>query len=112
MASGLLVEYSWLLGVILFSLLMRVKGDQIKSAFRIYAPLIAVGFIVIGCRIILIPNELVNLTLPPILLLCALWQWSVIRRHNQNIPRSDIFYTYVSLIVFVASVICSMIPAR
>ncbi len=109
MASGLLVEYAWLLGVVLISLLMRVKGDQIKSAFRIYAPLIAVGFIVIGCRIILIPNELVNLTLPPILLLCALWQWSVIRRHNQNIPRSDIFYTYVSLIVFVASVVCSFI---
>ena len=108
MASNLLVEYSWLLAVILISLLLRVKGDQIKSAFRIYAPLIAIGFIVIGCRIILIPNELVNLTLPPVLLLSALWQWSVIRRHNQNIPRSDIFYTYVSLIVFVASVICSM----
>ena len=109
MASSLLVEYAWLLGVILISLLMRVKGAQIKSAFRIYAPLIAVGFIVIGCRIILIPNELVNLALPPILLLCALWQWLVIRKHNQNIPRSDIFYTYISLIVFVASVVCSFI---
>ena len=109
MASSLLVEYSWLLGVILISLLLRVKGDQIKSAFRIYAPLIAVGFVVIGCRIILIPNELVNLILPPILLACTIWQWIVIRRHNQNIPRSDIFYTYISLIVFVASVVCSVI---
>ena len=109
MASSLLVEYSWLLGVILISLLLRVKGDQIKSAFRIYAPLIAVGFVVIGCRIILIPNELVNLILPPILLACTIWQWVVIRRHNQNIPRSDIFYTYISLIVFVASVVCSLI---
>ena len=109
MASSLLVEYSWLLGVILISLLLRVKGEQIKSAFHIYAPLIAVGFVVIGCRIILIPNELVNLILPPILLACALWQWIVIRKHHQNIPRSDIFYTYVSLIVFVASVVCSAI---
>ena len=109
MASSLLVEYAWLLGVILISLLLRVKGDQIKSAFRIYAPLIAVGFIVIGCRIILIPNELVNLILPPMLLACTIWQWIVIRRHNQNIPRSDIFYTYISLIVFVASVVCSAI---
>ena len=71
MASSLLVEYSWLLAVILISLLLRVKGDQIKSAFRIYAPLIAIGFVVIGCRIILIPNELVNLILPPILLACG-----------------------------------------
>lgn len=109
MASGLLVEYSWLLAVVLISLLLRVKGDQIKSAFRIYAPLIAVGFVVIGCRIILIPNELVNLILPPILLACTIWQWVVIRRHNQNIPRSDIFYTYISLMVFVASVVCSVI---
>ena len=108
MASNLLVEYAWLLGVILISLLLRLKGDQIGSAFRIYAPLIAVGFIVIGCRIILIPNELVNLTLPPVLLVCALWQWIVIHRHNQKIPRSDIFYTYISLVVFVASVGCSL----
>ena len=107
MASTLLVEYAWLLGVILISLLLRVKGNQISSAFRIYAPLIAIGFIVIGCRIILIPNELVNLILPPILLLCAIWQWVVIKRHNQNIPKSDIFYTYVSLTVFIASVISS-----
>ena len=107
MASTLLVEFAWLLGVILISLLLRVKGNQIGSAFRIYAPLIGIGFIVIGCRIILIPNELVNLILPPILLLCAIWQWVVIRRHNQNIPKSDIFYTYVSLTVFIASVISS-----
>ena len=109
MAASLLVEYAWLLGVILISLLLRVKSDQLSSAIRIYAPLIAVGFIVIGCRIILIPNELVNLVLPPILLVCALWQWFVIRRHNQNIPRSDIFYTYISLTVFIASVVCSFL---
>ena len=109
MAASLLVEYAWLLGVILISLLLRVKSDQLGSAIRIYAPLIAVGFIVIGCRIILIPNELVNLVLPPILLVCALWQWFVIRRHNQNIPRSDIFYTYISLTVFIASVVCSFL---
>ena len=107
MASNLLVNYAWLLGVILISLLLRVKGDQIKSAFHIYTPLIAMGFIVFAFRIILIPNELVNMLFPPVLLLCCLWQWNVIRRHNQNIPRSDMFYTYISLVVFIVSVVCS-----
>jgi len=107
MASNLLVEYAWLLGVILISLLLRVNGSQIKSAFRIYTPLLFVGFLVIAIRIILIPNELVNITFPPILLLCALWQWNVIMRHNKNVPRSDMFYTYLSLIVFITSVVCS-----
>ena len=107
MASGLLVEYAWLLGVILISLLLRVGGDQIRSAFRIYAPLLTVGFITIGFRIILIPNELVNMIFPPILLMCAIWQWVVIRKHKHNVPRSDMFYTYVSQTVFIASVCCS-----
>ena len=107
MAANLLVEYAWLLGVILISLLLRVNGSQIESAFHIYTPLLFVGFLVIAIRIILIPNELVNITFPPILLICALWQWNVIMRHNKNVPRSDMFYTYLSLIVFIASVICS-----
>ncbi len=107
MASNLLVNYAWLLGVILISLLLRVSGDQIKSAFHIYTPLIVMGFIVFAFRIILIPNELVNMLFPPILLVCCLWQWSVIRRHNQNIPRSDMFYTYISLVVFMVSVASS-----
>ena len=35
MASGLLIEYAWLLGVILLSMLLRVDGSQIRSAFLI-----------------------------------------------------------------------------
>ena len=49
MASGLLVEYLWLLAVILISLLLRVNGSQIRSAFKIYAPLLhRVGRLFLG----------------------------------------------------------------
>lgn len=107
MASDLLVEYSWLLAVVLISLLIRVDAKRIGSALRIYAPLIVVSFLVITFRIVLIPNDLVNLIFPPVLLACSLWQWIVIHRHNHNIPRSDVFYTYITLAIFVASVFCS-----
>ena len=107
MASGLFVEYLWLLAVILISLLLRLNSEQIRSAFHIYAPLLVIGFVVITFRIVLIPSELVSLIFPPILVGCMVWQWIVVRKHNQNIPRSDMFYTYVSLIVFIASVCCS-----
>ncbi len=109
MASGLLVEYAWLLCVILISLLIRLNDTQVWDALRIYAPLLAIGFLVISFRIVLVPNDMVNLIFPPILLICAIWQWIVIRRHNSNIPKSDTFYSYVSLVVFVASVVCSWI---
>lgn len=107
MASDLLVEYAWLLSAILISLLIRVDGKRIKSAFLIYAPLIVISFLVITFRIILIPNDLVNLIFPPILLVCTVWQWNVIHRHNDNIPKSDVFFTYISLIIFATSLICS-----
>ncbi len=103
MASKLLIEYSWLLCAIFVSLLIRLSGDQIKSGFRIYTPVMLMSFLVISFRIVFIPNNLVQLVFPPVLLLFTLWQWSVIRRHNDNIPRSDIFYTWVSLVIMVSS---------
>lgn len=103
MASGLLVEYAWLLSAIFISLLIRMNGDQIKSGFRIYTPIILMGFIIIVFRIIFIPNNLVELIFPPILLIFTLWQWYAITRHNNNIARNDIFYTWISLTVMVVS---------
>lgn len=105
MASQLLVEYSWLVGVILVSILLRVDNDKIKKTFRIYSPLMLVGFIVIVFRIILIPNDLVNLIFPPVLLLCALWQWNVIGRKHNQVLRTDKTYAFISLAVFGVSTI-------
>lgn len=103
MASKLHIEYAWLLCAIFFSLLVRLPGDQIKSGFRIYTPIMLMSFIVITFRIIFIPNNLVSLIFPPILLVFTLWQWNVITRHNDNIPKSDIFYTWVSLVIMAFS---------
>lgn len=105
MASQLLVEYSWLVAVILVSILLRVDNDKIKNTFRIYSPLMLVGFIVIVFRIILIPNDLVNLIFPPVLLLCALWQWNVIGRKHNQVLRTDKTYAFISLAVFGVSTI-------
>lgn len=105
MASQLLVEYFWLVGVILVSILLRVDNDKIKNTFRIYSPLMLVGFIVIVFRIILIPNDLVNLIFPPVLLLCALWQWNVIGRKHNQVLRTDKTYAFISLAVFGVSTI-------
>ena len=109
MASQLLVEFAWLIGVVLLSILLRVSNEKIKNTFRIYSPLMLVGFIVIVFRIILIPNDLVNLIFPPILLICTLWQANVIGRKHDQVLRTDKTYAYISLAVFIVSTICSWI---
>lgn len=109
MASGLLVEFAWLMAAILLSLLIRLDGEQIKNGLRIYAPVLTVCFLVISFRIILIPNTLVNLIFPPMLFICALWQWRMVKRYQKKLPKSDVFYTTMSLIVFIFSVIASLV---
>ena len=109
MAAGLLVQYSWLLGVVIISLLLRAKSDTAVRTFLVYLPLIVNGFIVISFRIILIPNALVNLIFPPILLFCCLWQWYVLKKYKGIIDTSDRTYAYVSQLVFVVSLISSLV---
>lgn len=109
MASQLLVEFAWLIGVILVSILLRVDNDKIKNTFRIYSPLMLIGFIVIVFRIILIPNDLVNLIFPPILLFCSLWQWNVIARKHSQVLRTDKTYAYISLAVFAVTTVSAWV---
>ena len=105
MASRLLSEYAWLLVVIMVSLLIRLDGNNIMSGIRIYIPITVVGLVVFIFRITFMPNTVVNLSFPLILLLCTIWQWSVNRRHNHRVPRSDRFYSWISLLVMVVSLV-------
>lgn len=107
MASKLLIQYAWLLAVILISLLIRLDGKQIRDGFRIYSPLMVTGFLVITCRIIFIPNEVVNLTFPPLMLLTTLWQLYEIRRRQRNLPSSDTFFSSTTLVIMSGSFVSS-----
>lgn len=109
MASDLLTEYAWLMGVILISILIRVDANKTLKTFYVYSPLLLMGFIVITFRIILIPNELVSFIFPPILLFCMIWQWIAIYRHRKEIHKGDLGLTMVSHIVVTTAVIASWI---
>ena len=109
MASGLLVEYAWLMAVILLSLLIRLDGKQILHGLRIYTPIMAMCFIVIFFRIVLIPNVLSALVMPLLLLVFTVWQWFALRKNSKQLPATDSFYAWVSLTVFLASDVASMV---
>ena len=109
MASGLLINYTWLMEVILLSIMLRLDGDKIKSGFKLYSPIMVIGFLVIAFRIALVPNALVSLVFPPILAVSIFWQWNAIRKHQQNTEMSDRYFSYASLAVFIFSTISSWV---
>lgn len=107
MASELLVEYAWLLAAIFASLLIRLEGKQIKSGFRIYTPIILMGLIIIIMRIVFIPNAIVTLLLFPVVLIFTIIQWGGMRDNQKNVPHSDRFYTGVSFVIMLFSLIAA-----
>jgi len=109
MGTGLIINIAWLLEAIFLSLYVRLKGEQMRHAAIIYTPLMVLAFIVILFRIVLIPNSLVNLIFPPILLIFAIWQYVVTKRHRRYLPMLDKVYTHVTTIAVLFSCIAAWI---
>ena len=107
MAINLMITFAWLLEVILLSLLIRLKDSQIKAGIRVYTPFLLMALLVIVFRIILIPNNLVNLIYPPILLIFTIWQIFILKRRLAHLPDSDMIYTVISTIAMLVACVAS-----
>ncbi len=104
-ASRLLLVYAWLLAAIFGSLLIRVAPEKLNKSLKVYTPIIIIGLIVITFRIIFIPNKLVNLIFPPLLLIFTLWQFLLCKRVCPKLDRSDMVYSWISFAVMLAMTI-------
>ena len=109
MAIRLMIIFSWMVEAILVSLLIRLDDNQIRAGVRSYTPFIFMAFIVVVFRMILIPNNLVNLIYPPILLGFTIWQFIVMRQKITKLPDSDMIYTVISLIAMIVSCVASWV---
>ena len=103
MATRLLSEYAWLIAVITLSIIIRLNGDTVKRGIKLYVPVLLVGFVVFFFRIVFLPSTVVNLLFPALLLVFTIWQLVVNCRYNSNMPRSDVFYSWISFIVMAVS---------
>ena len=68
--------FLWLLIAISGSLLLRVKPEQFRQGFLLYSATFLIVLVIIVCRITFLPDKLMVIIFPPILLLTVLWQLS------------------------------------
>ena len=108
MATTLLSEYAWLIVAIMLSIIIRMDGDTVKSGIKLYVPVLLVGFVVFFFRIVFLPSTAVSLIFPPLLLIFTIWQLIINRRHNNDVPRSDVFYSWISFIVMAVSTVMAL----
>ena len=109
MSTELIISMAWLMEVIFLSLYIRLKGKQMLQAALIYTPLMLLSAIVIMLRIVLIPNSLLNLFFPPLMLAFTLWQLWMVRRHKAGLPMLDVVYSHLTSIVMVVACVTTWV---
>ena len=107
MASQLLINFAWVITSILLSILIRLRGKKSSSTVRVYAPFLLMAFVVIIFRIVLIPNNVVNLIYPILMLIITGWQFGALKKNLKNLQDSDRIYGYVSFLAIAASCVMS-----
>jgi len=108
-ASGLLLIYAWLLAAIMVSSLIRSKAENAIDSIKIFLPTMVLGLVVIVFRIIFIPNRLVNLIFPPMLVIFSIWQAYYNKRFKKRVDQYDRALARISMAVTVACAVISCI---
>ena len=108
-ATQLLLILSWLLAAILLSLLIRIDPRKLSSGMKLYVPVIFVGILVVTIRILFVPNRIISLFLPPIMLAVFVWQLRVCKSLSTETDRIDRILGGVSLFVIAVATVLSWI---
>jgi small-conductance mechanosensitive channel len=106
-STKMMGEFAWLIAAIFVSMLIRLDKSQIRNTLVSYLPTLIMAFIVIYFRIIFIPNSVINLLFPGLLLLATIWQFWVNSRKYPNEDRGDSILLWISAVVMAIATILS-----
>jgi len=98
-AARLTNTFLWLLAAILLALFFRLKPKQLKYGVRLYLPTFCMALAVIGFRVVFMPNALMNVVFPPVLVAFFIWQLIACMHNAKKVDRSDRFLGWISLLV-------------
>ena len=106
-ASKLLLIFCWMMVAIFLSLLIRLRPVRFRYGIGLYMPAILIGFVAICFRVMFIPNTVMNILFPPILVVCMFWQASACTRFAKKTELTDEVVSYVTLVVLVITSVMS-----
>ena len=88
-----------IIDVFLISAALRFSTDESKSVMRCYLPIIVTAFVFILERLLLVSNNVINLTIPPLLLFSFIWQLSELVRHGHFAERFSSVTLWLTCVV-------------
>ncbi len=106
-ASRLLLIFCWMMVAIFLSLLIRLRPARIRNGISLYMPAILVGFVAICFRVMFVPNTVMNVLFPPILVVCMFWQARACSKFAKLTELTDEVVSYITLVVLVVTSVMS-----
>ena len=97
----------WLVAAILAALLLRLKKAPLRGGLLLYLPLLVSAIGILMLRITFLPNLMINILLPPMLLISFVWQTVACLRHGAKVPVIDRILSWISVITMAASLVVS-----
>ena len=88
-SSTMMQEFAWLIAAIFTSMLIRLDKRQIQCTLKAYLPTLIMAFIIIYLRSIFIPNSVIRLVFPALLLIFTVWQFTVNFKLLADVDRRD-----------------------
>ena len=104
-AAKLTNTFLWLLIAILIALFFRLAPRQLKYGVKLYLPVFCTALAVIWCRVIFMPNSLMNYIFPPVLIAFFIWQLIACLRNAKKVDRGDRFLGWISLVTTGAALV-------
>ena len=108
-AKGPVQSLIWLLAAILIALLIRLKRKHLLHGLLLYLPMLVSAAAIIGLRIAFLPNSMMNVVFPPLLLAFLIWQFVACLRHGPRATGLDRILCWVSVTVVFASLFISVL---
>ena len=103
----LILNYIWLILALLLSIFARMRGGRLKRCIKVFMPTCLLGLTVIVLRIIFIPNSLLNLIFPPVILVFFLWQFFSFKAYSRSLMLTDRVTSIVGIAVTLTAIVMS-----
>ena len=106
-AGSLMGTYLWLLGATVAALLIRLDAKNLRGGIRLYLPLMTTALVVIGLRIVFMPNQTLNVVFTPLLLIFFIWQFAVCLKYGTKASGYDRTLGWLTLLTLGAATAAS-----
>ncbi|MCQ2343505.1 MAG: mechanosensitive ion channel family protein [Paludibacteraceae bacterium] len=101
--------FMWMLGALLLAILIGMPAEHAKTVFFSFLPVILLGLFVMLCRMVFVPDHLLNLLIAPVAIVATLWQLTIVIGLRSKMSGVILTYQWVSFGMMAASAVSATI---